>query len=88
MNIQPMDGGFEVVHEGKQVGRIVWSLQNDIMIMNGTFLDDSLRGQNMGQKLLDEAANYARAHQYKMQAVCPYVVKQFDRSDAYDDVKA
>lgn len=89
MNIQLMDSksGFEVLNEGTQVGHIVWKLQNNVMIMNGTFLDESLRGKDYGQQLLDQAANFARENDYKMQAVCPYVVKMFERSNMYDDVK-
>ena len=89
MNIQLMSdqSGFEILEEDVQVGRIVWELQDDVMIMNGTFVDPSLRGKNAGLELLSAAATFAREHQYKMQAVCPYVVKMFERSKEYDDVK-
>lgn len=90
MSIQLMDNerGFEVKNgAGEQVGRIVWQLDDNVMIMNGTYVDDSLRGQNMGEQLLDEAAKYAREHHYKMKAVCPYVVKKFNTSDKYSDLE-
>ena len=79
--------GFEILNDGEQVGRIVWTLVDDVMIMDGTFIDPSLRGQDAGLKLLNLSAEHARLHQYKMKAVCPYVVKMFERSDAYNDVK-
>lgn len=90
MDIRMMqdDAGYEVVKDGKQVGRIVWSLNGKTMVMNETYLDESLRGQDMGTKLLNHAAEYAREHHYKMQAVCPFVVKMFERTEGYDDVKA
>ena len=89
MNIQLMSdqSGFEILEEDVQVGHIVWELQDDVMIMNGTFVDPSLRGKNAGLELLNAAANFARQHQYKMKAVCPYIVKMFERSADYDDVK-
>ena len=89
MNIQLManEKGFEVIKDEQQVGKIVWDLQNNRMIMNGTVIDPSLRGQNIGEQLLDHAADYAREHHYTMEAVCPYVVKMFERFDRYDDVK-
>ena len=34
------------------------------------------------------AAQYARENNYKMNAICSYVVSAFDKSDAYDDVKS
>ena len=79
--------GYEVIKDGVQVGRIVWTLQDKTMIMNETHLDESLRGQDMGTKLLNHAAEYAREHHYKMQAVCPFVVKMFERSEGYNDIK-
>ncbi|MEE1132793.1 MAG: GNAT family N-acetyltransferase [Caryophanon sp.] len=90
MSIQLMDNerGFEVKNgAGEQVGQIVWQLDDNVMIMNGTYVDDSLRGQNMGEQLLDAAAKYAREHDYKMKAVCPYVVKKFNTSDKYSDLE-
>ena len=90
MQIQLMttNEGFEVLNEAnEQVGKIVWKLGDGVMLMNGTLVDPSLRGQNVGEKLLNEAADFARKHDYKMLAVCPYVVKKFAESAAYDDVK-
>lgn len=79
--------GFELVDGDKQLGKIVWTLESDVMVMNGTLVDGSLRGQDYGTKLLDAAAEYAREYDYKMEAVCPYVVKKFEQSTAYDDLK-
>ena len=77
MQIQLMDTneGFEVRNEAnEQLGKIVWKLGDGVMLMNGTLVDPSLRGQNVGEKLLNEAADFARKNGYKMLAVCPYVV--------------
>lgn len=79
--------GFELVGDGRQLGKIVWQLDGDVMVMNGTVVDPSLRGQDYGTKLLDEAAEYARAHHYKMEAICPFVVKKFEEITTYDDLK-
>lgn len=90
MHIQLMGNneGFEVLNTAnEQVGKIVWKLGDGVMVMNGTLVDPSLRGQNVGEKLLNEASNYARTNGYKMLAVCPYVVKKFEEFSDYDDVK-
>ena len=79
--------GYEVVKDGVQVGRIVWAVEGDTMVMDGTYLDESMRGQDLGTKLLKHAAEYARDNHYKMRAVCPFVVKMFERTEAFDDVK-
>lgn len=91
MSIQLMENerGFEIKNaEGAQVGRIIWDLDGQTMVMNGTFINEALRGQNMGEQLLDAAAQYARKQHYKMKAVCPYVVKKFNTSNKYTDLEA
>ena len=89
MEIRLMENthGYEIVNEGVQLGKIVWEQHGNTMVMNGTVVDPSLRGLSMGQQLLDKAANHARQQGFKMKAVCPYVVKMFEKSSDYDDVK-
>lgn len=72
---------------GERLAEISWIQQGEVMVMDHTFVSDKLRGQGIAKKLLDRAADYAREHHYKMQAVCTYVVAAFEKSDAYDDVK-
>ncbi|PID22448.1 GNAT family N-acetyltransferase [Sporosarcina sp. P3] len=74
--------------EGDVKAEIEWTEDNGIMTMTHTYTDDSLRGQGVAKKLLDQAANNAREKGLKMKAVCSYVVNAFDRSDEYNDVKA
>ncbi|ARD49670.1 GNAT family N-acetyltransferase [Sporosarcina sp. P37] len=74
--------------DGKVIAEIEWSEENGIMTMTHTYVDDSLRGQGVAKKLLDQAAENAREKGLKMKAVCSYVVNAFDRSDDYNDVKA
>lgn len=96
----PQDFGFDLVdlgghkfayqhkENGNVTAEIEWTEDNGIMTMTHTFVDDSLRGQGIAKKLLDQAAENARDKGLKMKAVCSYVVNAFDRSDDYNDVKA
>lgn len=79
--------GFEVLEGDKQLGKIVWQLDGDVMVMNGMLVDHSLRGQDYGTMLLDAAAEYARMQHYKMEAICQFVVTKFEQTRAYDDLK-
>lgn len=80
---------FAFRHEenGKLLAEITWTLLGDVMVMDHTFVDEVLRGQGIAKKLLDRAAAYARQQDYKMEAVCAYVVTAFERYAEYDDVK-
>lgn len=72
---------------GERLAEISWVQNGEVMVMDHTFVSDKLRGQGVAKKLLDRAAAYARENDYKMQAVCTYVVAAFEKSDAYNDVK-
>lgn len=90
MKITPMESkdGFEYRQDGDSKANIIWSQEGDTMVMNGTYVSEELRGQGVGKKLLDEAADYARENGYKMKAVCPYVADSFEKSSDYNDIKA
>lgn len=78
---------IEYKEDGKTLGEITWYYNDDTMVMDHTYVSDTLRGQGVAKKLLDEAAAFARKNNYKMQAVCSYVVTAFKRYDEYEDVK-
>lgn len=81
-------GAYEYVQQGDRLAEITWQLRNGIMHVDHTYVSNTLRGQGVAKKLVDEAANYARQQGYKMNAICSYVVATFEKSDEYNDVKA
>lgn len=78
---------FEYERDGEVLANIDWNLNGDVMDMNHTYVSEVLRGQGVAKKLLDQAASYARENNYKMNAICSYVVGAFSKSTDYDDVK-
>ena len=54
------NGAFEYELNGERVAEITWTLRDNVMHMDHTFVSSSLRGQGVAQKLLDAAAQYAR----------------------------
>ena len=87
ISLMEHEQGFIITEGNKQFGKIVWQLDADVMVMNSIVIDASLREHDYGTKLLDAAAEYARAHDYKMEAICPFVAKKFEQTSAYDDLK-
>ena len=81
-------GAFEYEQDGQRVAEITWVEQDGVMNMDHTYVSDVLRGQGVAKKLLDAAADYARENNFKMNAICSYVVSAFEKSDTYNDVKA
>ncbi|MBQ0138181.1 MAG: N-acetyltransferase [Kurthia sp.] len=80
-------GAYVAVKNDKTIAEITWAQLGDIMVVDHTFVDDSLRGQGIAKQLVDKVAAYARQENFKIEPVCSYVVAQFERSTAYDDIK-
>ncbi|MDQ0429597.1 MULTISPECIES: GNAT family N-acetyltransferase [Caryophanaceae] len=78
---------YRLEEEGKVTAEITWTELANVMVIEHTFVDESMRNQGLAKKLLDRAADYAREHDYKMEPVCSYAVTAFDRYKEYDDVK-
>lgn len=89
MTIQTGDHRFYVENEnGDTVAFIEYSFDdNRTLIANSTFVDPSLRGQGVARKLLERLVEFARNNGYRIRPLCSYVVRAFEESDAYDDVK-
>ena len=81
-------GAYEYVQQGERLAEITWQLRDGVMHVDHTYVSNTLRGQGVAKKLVDEAAHYARQQGYKMNAICSYVVAAFEKSDVYNDVKA
>ncbi|CEG24012.1 Acetyltransferase (GNAT) family protein [Planococcus massiliensis] len=84
-------GNDEFAYRYEEAGmlkaEITWTELANVMVIEHTFVDESMRNQGIAKKLLDRAADYAREHNYKMEPVCSYAVVAFDRYKDYDDVK-
>ena len=53
-----------------------------------TLVEKAYEGRGVARALLDETVAYARQNHKKIRAVCRYVVAQFARHSAYDDVNS
>lgn len=58
----------------------------DTVNIDHTFVDDSLRGQGVAGKLMEEAAGYLRRQEKKAVLTCSYAVKWFEKHPEFADV--
>lgn len=82
------DGIYYRDENGKEMAKITFSyISDDIISIEHTIVDESLRGQGIAKKLVDALAELIREKHLKAKAVCPYVVSLFAKDTSYDDIK-
>lgn len=56
-------------------------IESGVYDINRTFVDDSLRGQGMANKLVTEAVNQIRSGGNTVSASCSYAIKWLEEED-------
>lgn len=66
-------GVFYVEEEGKRLAELEYSIaNNNLMIISHTEVDEILKGKNVGNQLVNAAADFARTNHYKILPLCPF----------------
>lgn len=90
MEFVKIENGFVYPNAvGEILAEITYSKTSDPSVIEAdhTWVDQSLRGQGVAQKLLDNLVAMAREEGLKIRPVCAFVVGQFSTDSQYDDVK-
>ena len=75
--------------DGKRRGYLSYSLPDDTrMVVDYVEVDNSLRGQGMGEQLIGAAADWARANGRQIVPLCSYARAVMTRTAKYHDVLA
>ena len=86
-DIQGNKGVFYYDVEGERKAEMTYSNAGpDKIIIDHTEVDESLRGEGVGYKLVEAAVNYARENQLKILPLCPFAAAVFRKRDEYSDV--
>ncbi len=65
---------------GQEIADITYQpVEDDIVEADSTFVDPSLRGQGIAEKLVDRLVEEMEKENKKIRPICPYVVKLFER---------
>ncbi|MCB9613941.1 MAG: N-acetyltransferase [Sandaracinus sp.] len=81
-------GAWVVEVEGERLAEMTYSWAGDDMfILDHTHVDDRLRGQGVGGKLVAAAVAYARENHVGILPLCPFAKSVFDRTPEYADVR-
>jgi predicted GNAT family acetyltransferase len=73
--------------DGKVVAEVTFpSAGNDVVNINHTFVDGSLRGQGIAGKLMEETADQLRKEGKKAVLTCSYAISWFEKNEQYKDL--
>ncbi len=81
-------GAFVVSLDKARGAELTYSRAGDLLILDHTWVDERLRGQNIGAKLVEAAVAFARAEQTRIMPLCPYARSVFARRPDLRDVLA
>jgi hypothetical protein len=79
-------GAFYIDDNGDRLGEMRYLVRDGVMNIYHTEVDEKLKGQHMGERLVDAGVTYARENQYKILPTCVFARSVFNRTPAYDDV--
>ena len=80
-------GEFYIGEEGHRLAEMAYTWAGeDKFIIDHTTVNDELRGQGVGHKLLGRAISLAREKNVKIIPLCPYAKSVFDKDPSIHDV--
>lgn len=80
-------GSFFIVNGGSRLAEMVYVMAGPTkMIIEHTEVDESLRGQKVGEKLLEALVNFVREEEIKVIPLCPFAKATFKKRTDLQDV--
>jgi predicted GNAT family acetyltransferase len=80
-------GSFFLEIEGKRLATMDYVMAGaDLLIIEHTEVDNSLRGQGIGKKLLEKMVDYSRAKGVKVRPLCSFAVAVLSRKPEWQDI--
>ena len=80
-------GEFFIADDQGKQAQITYSKAGaDKIIIDHTEVDETLRGQGIGYKLVERAVEHAREQGLKIMPLCPFAKAVFKKNQEYQDV--
>lgn len=80
-------GSFFIEADGKRLAEMTYTWAGEhLFIIDHTEVDDALKGQSAGKKLLMKAVEFARSRSVKIMPLCPFANSVFQKTPNIKDV--
>lgn len=81
-------GMFYIEKNGDIVAELTYTINdNNVMTLDHTETDPKETGQGLASSLVEHSVNYARENDLKIDPLCEYAARQFERHDEYQEVQ-
>lgn len=81
-------GMFYVEKDGDIIAELTYTINdNQIMTLDHTETDPSMTGEGLASGLVKHSVEYARENNLKIDPLCEYAAKQFERHEEYQDIQ-
>ncbi len=82
-------GMFYIEKDGDIVAELTYTLNdNNIMTLDHTETNPEHSGEGLASDLVKHSVDYAREKDLKIDPLCKYAAKQFERHEEYQEVQA
>jgi hypothetical protein len=81
-------GAFYIDQDGEWIAELTYFKNGGVMTIDHTEIEESLRGEGIGEDMVKAAVEYARENGLKINAVCPYAKKVIEDDPELRDVLA
>ena len=88
MSLQHQDNGkqgefFLLDEQGKKIAKLTYFYETpDTINANHTFVDESLRGQGVADKLYQALINFIQAKKLTLHPTCSYIGRKWERTQS------
>ncbi|WP_299672649.1 GNAT family N-acetyltransferase [uncultured Polaribacter sp.] len=80
-------GEFYILKDIKKIAAITYTWAgNDKIIIDHTEVDESLKGQKIGYKLVEKVVTFARNKKIKILPLCPFANYVLHKNSNYKDI--
>ncbi|GAB2768048.1 GNAT family N-acetyltransferase [Salinimicrobium soli] len=82
-------GMFFIEKDGEIVAELTYTVEdNNVMTLDHTETEPENTGEGLASSLVKHSVEYARENDLKIDPLCEYAAKQFERHPEYKDVRA
>ncbi len=80
-------GNFFVKINGKTIASLTYQLEEDLMTIDHTEVQQAHEGQGLGARLVQASYEFAKKHDYRVNPLCSFAEVVFDNHPEWSSVR-